>query len=134
MQPFDEDYMIRREKQIHEMFELRAMIWACLITGVMAALIGVVLLSVGYGTAGAILLIVALLFAMGTIFMTADYSAKKASDRAIQKEYEHLALYGLPAGKAKRGGHEALRLSDDGELAVELSPEDEIIYREARDA
>lgn len=132
MQPFDEDYLARREKQIHEMFELRAMIWACLVTGVIVGLIGAVLLSAGYGTAGAILLIVALLFGVGSIFMAADYSAKKATARAIQKEYAHLALYGLPEAKAKRGNQE-VRLADDGEMAVEFSPEDETIYREARD-
>jgi hypothetical protein len=133
MQPFDDDYMIRREKQIHELFELRAMIWACLVTAVIAALIGAALLGTGHGTLAAISLVISVLFGLGTIFMAADYSAKKSADRAIQKEYEHLALYGLTPGKAKRDG-QVIRLSDDGELAVELSPEDENIYREARDA
>jgi F0F1-type ATP synthase assembly protein I len=133
MQPFDEDYLARREKQIHEMFELRAMIGACLVTGVMVGLIGAVLLSAGYGTAGAILLVVALLFGMGSIFMAADYSAKKAADRAIQKEYEHLALYGLPEAKAKRRGQGTIRLADDGEMAVEHGAEGEASYRETRD-
>ncbi len=133
MQPFDEDYLARREKQIQELYELRAMIWACLVTGLAVSLIGVVLLSAGYGTAGAILLIVALLFGMGSIFMGASYFGQKAADRAIQKEYEQLALYGLPEAKAKRRAQETIRLSDDGEMAVELSPEDEIIYREAED-
>ena len=132
MQPFDEGYLKRREKQIQELYELRAMIWACLVTGLAASVIGVVLLSLGYGTAGAILLIVALLFGMGTIFMGADYSAKKATDRAVQKEYERLALYGLPGEKAKRGNQE-VRLADDGEMVVERGPDDEVSYREGQD-
>lgn len=132
MQPFDEDYLKRREKQIQELYELRAMIWACLVTGVIAALIGVVLLSTGHGTLGAISLVISALFGMGTIFMGADYSAKKATDRAVQKEYELLALYGLPGEKAKRGNQE-VRLADDGEMVVEHGAEDEISYREAQD-
>jgi len=128
MQPFDEGYLKRREKQIQELYELRAMIWACLVTGLAASVIGVVLLSLGYGTAGAILLIVALLFGMGTIFMGADYSAKKATDRAVQKEYEQLALYGLVGEKAKRGNPKT-RLADDGEIALEQDLDDDIHYR-----
>ena len=133
MQPFDEDYLARREKQIQELYELRAMIWACLVTAVIAALIGVALLSTGHGTLAAISLVISALFGMGTIFMAADYSAKKAADRAIQKEFEQLAPYGLPEAKAKRRGQGTIWLSDDGEMAVELSPEDEIVYREAGD-
>ncbi len=128
MQPFDEGYLKRHEKQLQELYELRAMIWACLVTGLAASVIGVVLLSLGYGTVGAILLIVALLFGTGSIFIAADYSAKKATDRAVQKEYEQLALYGLVGEKAKRGNPKT-RLADDGEIALEQDLDDDIHYR-----
>ncbi|MEW6579104.1 MAG: hypothetical protein AB1435_07910 [Chloroflexota bacterium] len=131
MQPFDEDYLARREKQIQELFELRAMIWACLVTGVIASLIAVALLSTGNKTLGAISLAVSLLFGVGSIFMIASYFAQKATDRAVQKEYELLALYGLPGEKAKRGNQE-IRLADDGEIVVEHGQEDEISYREGQ--
>ncbi len=132
MQPFDDDYLARREKQIHELFELRAMIWACLVTGVIVGVIALALLSTGSKTLGGISLVVALLFGVGSIFMVADYSARKATDRAVQKEYERLALYGLPGEKAKRGNQE-VRLADDGEMVVERGPDDEVSYREGQD-
>ncbi|GAB4415717.1 MAG: hypothetical protein Kow00106_11200 [Anaerolineae bacterium] len=118
MHPFDEEYLARREKQIKELIELRAMTWACLVTGVALGAAGVALLGSGRDTAGTVLLVFAVLFGMATIFMTASYFAQKAADRAIQKEYELLALYGLAPDKAKRGDQE-IRLADDGEVALD---------------
>ncbi|MCZ7541619.1 MAG: hypothetical protein M5U29_17240 [Anaerolineae bacterium] len=124
MQPFDEGYLKRREKQIQELYELRATIGACLVTAVIAALIGVALLTTGYGTLAAISLVISALFGMGTIFITADYSAKKAADQAVQKEYQQMALYGLIEEKAKRGNRE-FRLADDGEIVLEQDLDDD---------
>lgn len=118
MYPFDEDYLARREKQIKELFELRAMTGACLVTGIAMETIGIVLLNAGSGIAGTILVIFGALFLIATVFMTASYFAQKAADRAIQKEYELLALYGLAPDKAKRGG-QGSRPADDGEVALD---------------
>ncbi len=118
MHPFDEKYMERREKQIKELIELRAMTGACLVTGIAMAAIGVALLSADSSTAGTILLILGALFLIATVFMTASYFAQKAADRAIQKEYELLALYGLAPEKAKRGDQD-IALTDDGEIALD---------------
>lgn len=132
MQPFDEDYLKRRVKQIQELYELRAVIMACLVTALIAALIGVALLSTGHGTLAAISLVISALFGMGAIFMGADYSGKKAADRAVQKEYEQMALYGLIGEKAKRGNRE-FRLADDGEIALRQDLSDEPSYREGQE-
>jgi len=129
MNRFDEDYMKRREKQIKELYELRAMIWACLITALIAGLIAAGLLAIGFGTGGMILMVVSLLFGVGTVFIGASYFAEKGADQAIQKEYELLSLYTKP----KRGEQdEIVRLSDDGELIVEDDLADEAHYREGR--
>mgnify|MGYP000859773382 CR=1 FL=1 len=74
MNRFDEDYMKRREKQIKELYELRAMIWACLITAVIGALIAAGLLFAGFGTGALILLVISLLFGVGAVFMGASLS------------------------------------------------------------
>lgn len=130
MNLFDEDYMARREKQIKELYELRAMIVACLVTGVVLALISAGLLSAGYGTLGAILLAIALLFGVGSLFMIASYFAEKGAEQAIQREYDLLALYSKP----KRGSQEdTIPLTDDGELAVEDDPSDQFTYHEGRE-
>ncbi len=123
MHPFDETYLARREKQIKELIELRAMTWACLVTGVALGAAGIALLSSGSGTAGTIVLVFAVLFGMGTIFMTASYFAQKAADRAIQKEYELLALYGLAPEKAKRADP-GVPLTDDGEISLDSLAEE----------
>lgn len=134
MQSFDENYMAQREKQIQDLYMLRANTWACLVTGLVLALISIVLMNNDYRTLGSILFVVSLLFDMGSLFMGAMYFAEKAADRAIQKEYERLALYGAPMEKPKRGGQEdAVRLSDDGEFIVEDDLADHITYREGRD-
>jgi hypothetical protein len=133
MQPFDEDYLARREKQIQDLFELRAMSWACVVTGLVLTLIALVLMTTGWAL-GSILFVVALLFWAGSIFMFASYFAQQAADRAIQREHDHLvALYGLSPEKPKRGGQEdAIWPSDDGELPAEASPEDRIAHREGQ--
>jgi hypothetical protein len=117
MHPFDEAYLARREKQIKELIELRAMTGACLVTGIAMGAIGLALLSTDNGTAGTILLIFGVLFLIATIFLTATYFAQKTADRAIQKEYELLARYGLALEKAKRSDQEVC-LADDGEVAL----------------
>jgi hypothetical protein len=126
MDPFDKDYLARREKQIKEMYELRAATWACLITGLILTLISVILMAFGSRTLGSILFVVSLLFEAGSIFMFFSYFGQKAADRAIQQEREQLwALYG---DKPKRGQDSVTRLSDDGELVVET--EDRITHRD----
>lgn len=128
MQPFDEGYMERREKQIQELYEQRSMAWACLIAGVALALISVPLFIRG-GVWGPILLIIAALFGLGALFIFAGMRGQMAADRAIQEEYERLAmLYGQATEKPKRGGRGAgVRVSEDGELiAEEDSPEDHL--------
>jgi hypothetical protein len=111
---------------------LRANTWACLITGLILTLISVVLMSHSNRTLGSILFVVSLLFEVGSLFMFATYFAQKAADRAIQQEHDQLlALYGQSMEKPKRGNQESVvRLSDDGELVAENSPEDQIIHRE----
>jgi hypothetical protein len=128
MQPFDEGYMARREKQIQELYEQRSMAWACLIAGAALALISVPLFIRG-GAWGPILLVVAALFGLGALFMFAGIRGQMAADRAIQEEYERLVmLYGQVAEKPKRGSRDtAVRMSDDGELiAEEDSSEDQL--------
>jgi hypothetical protein len=127
MQPFDEGYMAQREKQIQDMYMQRSMSWACLITGLILALISVPLLIKG-GILGPIFLVVALLFGIGALFMFAGIRAQVAADRAIQEEYERLAaLYGQSPEKPKRGSREGeVQVSDDGELAAEDRPEEQI--------
>jgi len=126
MQPFDEGYMARREKQIQDLYNERYMTWACLVTGVVLALVSVPLLIRG-GILGPILLGIALLFGVGALFMFADIRGRMAADRAIQDEYEQLAaLYSQSGEKPKRGSQEdVLRWADNGELMAEDSPEDQ---------
>jgi len=126
MQPFDEGYMARREKQIQDLYMQRSMTWACLAVGLGLALVSVPLLIRG-GILGPILLAVALLFGMGAVFIFAGIRGQIAADRAIQEEYERLGmLYGQSLEKPKRGVQEdVVRLSDDGELIVEDSTEDQ---------
>ncbi|HVO72198.1 MAG TPA: hypothetical protein VMT24_19240 [Aggregatilineaceae bacterium] len=126
MQPFDEGYMARREKQIQDLYMQRSMTWACLAVGLGLALVSVPLLIRG-GILGPILLAVALLFGMGAVFIFAGIRGQIAADRANQEEYERLGmLYGQSLEKPKRGVQEdVVRLSDDGELIVEDSTEDQ---------
>jgi hypothetical protein len=127
MQPFDKDYLARREKQIQEMYMTRSMSWATLVTGLLVGLVSVPFLISGW-TLGPILLVVSLLFLAGTIFMFASTFAQKSADQAIQKEHEELlALYGQSMEKPKRNSLEnAARLADDGELTVEDSLEEQV--------
>jgi len=129
MDRFDQAYMERREKQIKELYELRAMVLACLVTGVILGIAGAGLLSNGFDTTGTIVMLFAGMFGMGAIFMGASYFAQKGADRAIQKEYELLARYEKPK---RSGGDEVVRLADDGELIVETELADEASYREGR--
>ncbi len=131
MQPFDKDYLERREKQIKELYELRATTWACLITGLILTGISLVLVSSGSQFLGSILFVVSLLFEVGAIFMFASYFAQKGADKAIEREREQLfALYGQ---KPKRGGSDGeLRLSDDGDLIGEGLEEEDLIHGEGR--
>jgi hypothetical protein len=131
MEPFDRDYLERRENQIQELYNLRYMTGAVFVTGLILSLISLGLISAGYGTGGAILLAVGLLFDVGALFMVASYFAQKAADRVIQRERDQLfALYGQ---KPKRGSVDGeLRLADDGELADALDYEDDLVHREGR--
>ena len=123
MNPFDQDYLERREKKIQELYQLRYMTGAVFVSGLILTLISLVLLSAGYGTGGAILMAVALLFDVGALFMVASYFAEKGADRAIQREREQLfALYNQ---KPKRG-------SDDGELRL-ADDDDDLLIDEAED-
>jgi hypothetical protein len=108
MQPFDEGYMARREKQIQDLYMQRSMTWACLAVGLGLALISIPLLI------------------RGAVFMFAGIRGQMAADRAIQEEYERLGLlYDRSLEKPKRGTPETVvRLSDDGELIAEDSSED----------
>jgi hypothetical protein len=117
MQSFDNDYLARREKQIEDLYMLRAMTAACVITGAVLAGIALILMSADHNTLGAILFVIALLFEMGSLFMVASYLAERAADRAIREEYERLALYGE---KAKRGSVRFDEIPlDDGEISAE---------------
>jgi hypothetical protein len=116
---FDKDYLKQREKQIHEMYELRAMTVAVTISALLLGLGSIMAFALGSQTLGTILFVVTLLFGLGAIFMVADYMAKKGADQAFQEE---LAIYGQMMEKPKR--EPALRLSDDGEL-VAASDEDD---------
>jgi hypothetical protein len=128
MNPFDQDYLERREKQIQDLYNLRYMTGAVFVSGLIMTLISLVLLSAGYGLGGAILLAVALMFDVGALFMVASYFAEKGADRAIQREREQLfALYNQ---KPKRGSDDGeLRLADDGELLVEETDDERLIHR-----
>jgi hypothetical protein len=126
MQPFDKDYLARREKQIKDMYEMRAATWACLVTGLILTPISVLLMAYGSRTLGLILFVVSLMFEAGSIFMFFSYFGQKAADRAIQQERDQLwALYG---DKPKRGQDSVTRLADDGELVVET--EEQIAHRD----
>jgi hypothetical protein len=129
MDPFDKDYLERREKQIQELYELRYMTGAVFVSGLIMTLISIGLISAGY-VGGNVLLAVALLFDVGALFMVASYLAQKGADRAIQRERDQLfALYGQ---KPKRGSADGeIPLADDGELAEPLE-EDDLIHRAGR--
>jgi hypothetical protein len=131
MQSFDDDYLARREKQIQDLYMLRANSWACLITGLVLTLISILLMNSDHGTLGSILFVVSLLFEAGAIFMFASCFAQKAADRAFQQEYER--MLGLYSQKPKRGSREnGIRLSDDGELIVEDDLDDQLTYSEGQ--
>ncbi|HEX3050621.1 MAG TPA: hypothetical protein VHP83_08205 [Aggregatilineaceae bacterium] len=107
----DEVYLARREKQIKELYELRASSFACLTTGLILAGLSVGLYTLGYTTSSVILFVVSLLFNAGALFMFFSYFGQKAADRAIQQE-----LYGHLLEKSKR---QVTLFSDDGELLSE---------------
>ena len=124
MQPFDDEYLSRREKQIQDMYMLGANTWACLATAVILGVIGAVL---GH-TLGMVLLVFGLLFGAGFVFMFATYAAERAANRAIDREHERLmVLYGQMMDKPKRGELEdSVRVMDDGELPAEDNLESQI--------
>jgi hypothetical protein len=129
MDPFDKEYLERREKQIQDLYELRYMTGAVFISGLILTLISLGLISGGH-LGGTILLAVALLFDVGALFMVASYLAQKASDRAIQREREQ--LFALYSQKPKRGSEDGeLRLADDGELADTLE-DDYLVHHEGQ--
>jgi hypothetical protein len=126
MDPFDKDYLERREKQIQDLYSLLYMTGAVFIVGLILTLASVGLISAGH-LGGTILLVVALLFDVGALFMAASYFAQKAADRAIQKERDQLfALYGQKPKRSSSDGE--LRLADDGELADTLE-DDYLVHR-----
>jgi len=124
MQPFDEEYLSRRENQIQDQYMLGANMLACLITGAILVAVGV-LMDSRLGTG---LLVVGLLFVAGFVFMFATYAAQRAANRAIDREHERLmVLYGQMMDKPKRGESEySVRVMDDGELPAEDSLESQI--------
>ncbi len=107
----DEAYLARREKQIKELYELRASSFACLVTGLLLTGLSFGLLTLGYTTPSVILFVVSLLFNAGALFMFFSYFGQKAADRAIQQE-----LYGHLLEKSKR---QVSLFSDEGELLTE---------------
>jgi uncharacterized membrane protein YeaQ/YmgE (transglycosylase-associated protein family) len=115
MQPFDEEYMARREAQIKELYEMRAGMLACLITGVILGFIGLYVMRFGNPRFGYVLLGISGLFSVGSLFMITDYFGKQAADRAIRKE--RMEMWQMSTmEKPKRSLHE---LSDDGEILIE---------------
>ncbi len=132
MQPLDEEYMVRREKQIRELYSLRASAWACLVFGLALLGLSVVLMVGGSGGLGVALFLIALAFEAGAAFIFADYYGKKAADRAIQEERERLLMLYSRADKPKRSAEEdAFRLADDGEMEEEAPvPLDTLTGRE----
>ncbi|HVO44389.1 MAG TPA: hypothetical protein VMT34_17310 [Aggregatilineales bacterium] len=127
MQPFDKEYFARREKQIQEMYMERSQTWACLVTGLVLGLISIVIMPFA-GILGPILLVVAMLFLIAVVFMFFSTRGQMAADQAIQKEYERLLeLNARSVEKPKRDSREnAIRLSEEGELIVENSQDEQI--------
>lgn len=114
MQPFDEDYMARRETQIKELYELRSATAACLITGAILGAIGLYAFRFGSVRLSYLLLGISGLFLVGTLFMIADYFGKQGADKAIRRErLEMYQMYGME--KPKR----LIEMSDDGEIITE---------------
>lgn len=120
MDPFDEGYFARREKQIQDLYNMRAATWACLGLGVFLT-VGAFLLRGESATLGTVLFLISLLFWISAFFMVMFSIAQRAADKAIQKEQERLlALYSQSGVKLKRGGEAApVRLSDDGEIVTD---------------
>ncbi len=122
MNPFDEGYMARREKQIRENYESRAIAVALLVTTVVLGVLTLILAPQS-GVIGVVLGLSALGTGIGGIVMFFLAMAGRAADAAIQKEQERLlALYAQMGEKPKRNGQ--VRLSDDGEL-IPTDAEDE---------
>jgi hypothetical protein len=117
MQPFDDGYLAKRERQIRSRFMLRGIAR----TSALIAIISTILLLPAQGfydlTVG--LLSTAILMWIIAAFSWTISRAQTEAEKAIQAEQERLfKLYGLASEKPKRDM--AVRLSEDGELTADL--------------
>lgn len=117
MNPFDKDYLERRERQIRERYTMRAV---SIGMGFASVLI-LAFLVLGGASAGLTVPLGITMVATGAIsgitFMIA--AAEGAADKAIQKERAELAaIYAQQTEKPKRKPT-TVHLSDDGELVTD---------------
>lgn len=123
MGPFDEGYFARREKQIQNLYMMRALVVALGGAGLVGLLIVFFMRESSWAP---IAFLFSLVFLLAAFLLLVVSTAQRSAEKAIQKEHERLlALYGQSGVKLKRDEQAApVRLSDDGEIVTDSSFQD----------
>lgn len=114
MDPFDPKRLEEREKQIRDMYVMRAISSALGIGAVGGVLLAIVLMG-EIPALGITLLIIALTIGFSAMVLWAVQNAMRSAEEAIRKErQEMLQFYDVTREKAKRSPR--LNLSEEGEI------------------
>lgn len=116
MQPFGDDYLARREKQIEELYVLRSLKRAAGLLAV-ALTVGFVVTALQGSVLAYLLGIIMLSMWIGAGLLWAVSQGKQAADAEIRRERERvLEAYRMAAEAEKPKRDAPLRLADDGEV------------------
>jgi hypothetical protein len=117
MQPFGDDYLARREKEIEELYVLRSLTRAVALLAI-ASTVGFVVTALQGSVLALILGLFMLSLLIGTGLLWAVKQGKEAADAEIRRERERvLEAYRMAAEAEKPKRDVPLRLADDGEIA-----------------
>ncbi|MCC7206800.1 MAG: hypothetical protein IT323_05815 [Anaerolineae bacterium] len=124
MDPFDDRYLARREKQIQDLYMMRAVSIAL---GGLGGLGLIIVFFMRDWPFAPVVFLFSLVFLLAAFLMVVISTAQRAADKAIQKEHERLiALYSQAGIKRKREAQDTpMRLADDGEIASEALDEEQ---------
>lgn len=116
MQPFGDDYLARREKQIEELYVLRSLTRALALLAI-ASTVGFVVTALQGSVLALILALIMLSMWIGAGLLWAVRQGKEAADAEIRRERERvLEAYRLAVEAEKPKRDAPLRLADDGEI------------------
>jgi hypothetical protein len=124
MDPFDEGYFARREKQIQDLYMMRALVVALGGVGLAGLLIVFFMRESSWAP---IAFLFSLVFLLAAFLLLVVSTAERAAERTIQREHERLiALYGQSGVKPKRDeAATPVQLADDGEIDADILPDEQ---------